>query len=153
MKYPCPAPPAGWFQSADAGGFVLILVSLAVVLGDANRLDLCYGAESSGSCGDPCWRNLDRQFLHLLPVRAVPVAELGAIQHGERHLEIRIRVGADDHEIRFAIAGHALAPAAAAAQVLVADRCSVLHVQLAHGIYFLIRQRRKVMAGEKTATA
>ena len=74
----------------------------------------------------------DRQIVHLLVARTVPVPELRAFVHGEGNDPRRAGIGADDQHVGFAVASRELAIGAVPAQVSIAHGRAVLHIQLAH---------------------
>src|SRR5579863_5007848 len=90
----------GFLLSSDASHFVRILVFVVIVAPDG--LHLGDGAESGGSRGNPGGCDLNCQIRHLLVARPMLVAELRAVQDREWHAHIRIGVGADHQNVRFA---------------------------------------------------
>ena len=115
------------------------------------RLQRSRGACKSGSAKPGCRlaargiAHADRQFVHLLIARTVPIPEVCALVHGEGNNPRRARIGANDQHIGFAVASRELAISAIPAQVSVAHGCAVLHIDLAHCDSFLNPEYRKLL--------
>jgi hypothetical protein len=136
-----------WLWLEEAGDFILALIF--VLVRPPDRLNPGYGAEARGAGGDARRLEIDRQLFHLFPARTELVAEFTAVANREGDRDVRAGVGADHQEVRLAESGHELAEAAALAQVGVAHGCAVLHIELAHGSCFLIRNTGRLLAGEQ----
>ncbi len=131
---PCPAPPAGCYVALeDACGFVLVIV---LIVANSDRLNFCYRVEAARFGRNPHRVELDSQLGHLIPRRLELVTEFAAFVHGERHNKVRADVGADHDQVRFTEAGDDLSPSAVPAEVRIAHRGSILHIQFAHDIAF-----------------
>src|SRR5579863_3689662 len=95
---------------------------------------------------------VQRQLLHRFPAGTVPVPEVRAFMHGKRNHQRGRQIAADHQHIRLAIAGCELSMTAIAAEVLIAHRRAVHHLQLAPGKSVSNRPCRRLLAGEQAAT-
>jgi hypothetical protein len=130
-KYPYPAPPAVSFNSSPGA------CSLIFILIHTHRLNPGHSLKPTRSRRQTSRIHANRESVHLLECRLVPVVEPAAFMHSERHREIRAHICADHQQIRFAVSRNDLAPGAVLAQVRVTHGSSIPHIHLAHKASFL----------------
>jgi len=137
LKNPYPAPPAVQLTPRN----FLFLFFLVF----NHRCDPRKTASAKSRCRLPVpLAEVQRQFLHLVPVRPAPVPEVRAFANGKRDQPCGTGVGANHQQIRLAISGRELSMQAIPAQVCIAHRSSVLHIQLAHDSFVSIRTCRRL---------